>query len=367
MRVQLVDPAAFTPPYDHGLAAALARAGADVELVTSAYPYGRIPPVDGFERSERFLRRTRTAARPLRALEHAADMLRYRPHARAADVVHWQWLPIEPLDSLLMPPAARTVLTLHNVRRRGDGRVLGAVTRRLIDRADAVVVHTRDALEHLREWIDVDDEERLRVIPHGALDYLTRLPDERPLPPELAAVEKPVLLCFGSVRDYKGVDVMLRAFALLDADAAELWVVGKPDIALEPLRALAARAPGTVRFVDRFVEDAEVPAYFRRADLVVLPYRRIDQSGVLYTALAFGKPIVVSAVGGFRELAEDHGAAALVPPEDPAALADTVIELLGGPAARARLAERAAAAAAGPFSWDAIARSTLTLYEELTA
>ena len=75
-----------------------------------------------------------------------------------------------------------------------------------------------------------------------------------------------------------------------------------------------------MRFVERFVTDAELPAYFRRADVVALPYRSIDQSGVLYTALAFGKAMVLSDVGGFGELARDHGAAKLVPAGRPGAL-----------------------------------------------
>ncbi|MFN2616893.1 MAG: glycosyltransferase, partial [Thermoleophilaceae bacterium] len=85
----------------------------------------------------------------------------------------------------------------------------------------------------------------------------------------------------------------------------------------------------------------------------------------LYIGLAVAKPVVLSAVGGFREVAEDHGAGRLVPPGDPAALAAAMRELLDDPAKRAALSERAAAAAAGPFSWEGIARRTLGLYEEL--
>ena len=71
-----------------------------------------------------------------------------------------------------------------------------------------------------------------------------------------------------------------------------------------------------MRFVDRFVPDSQVPALMRRADVVTLPYRNIEQSGVLYTALAFGRPLVLSAIGGFPEVAE-LGAARTVPPADP--------------------------------------------------
>ena len=89
-----------------------------------------------------------------------------------------------------------------------------------------------------------------------------------------------------------------------------------------------------MRFVPRFVGDAELPAYFARADLVVLPYREIDQSGVLFTALAFGKPLLLSDVGGFPEVAAT-GAARTVPAGDAAALRARAAELLGD-RARAR-------------------------------
>jgi len=127
---------------------------------------------------------------------------------------------------------------------------------------------------------------------------------------------------------------------------------------------LARRAPGTVRFVPRFVADRELPAYFRRADLIALPHRDAEQSGVLYAGLAFGKPIVMSDVGGFGEVAA-HGAGRLVPPADPEALAAAINDLLADPAARERLTSAAREAASGPYSWDAVAEQTLALYREL--
>ena len=90
-------------------------------------------------------------------------------------------------------------------------------------------------------------------------------------------------------------------------------------------------------------------------------------SGVLFAGLAFGKPMVLSDVGGFRELVEEHGAGRLVAPGDPAALAQAIGELLSDPAERERLAERARAAAAGPYSWDSIAARTEAVYDEVLA
>jgi glycosyltransferase involved in cell wall biosynthesis len=161
------------------------------------------------------------------------------------------------------------------------------------------------------------------------------------------------------MRPYKGIDVLLDAWRGIEG--AELWIVGRPRMDIAPLQ---AKAPPGVRFVPHFVTDAQIPAYFRRADLAVLPYREIDQSGVLFTALAFGKPMVLTAVGGFPEIAAT-GAAELVSPGDPAALHLTLAELLRDDAKRASLAQHAAAAAAGPYSWDRAAQATLAAYRAL--
>jgi len=98
----------------------------------------------------------------------------------------------------------------------------------------------------------------------------------------------------------------------------------------------------------------------------VLPHREVDQSGVLNVALAFGKPILMTAIGGFEEVARDTGAGRLVAPEDPETLAGAIGELLADAGARERLGAAARAAAKGPNSWDEVARRTLELYEELT-
>jgi glycosyltransferase involved in cell wall biosynthesis len=366
MRVDVVDPSAYTPPYDHALCAGLARAGADVRLVTSRFAYGTVPRRPGYRVDERFYRRAvgRAGSR-LRAAaklaQHVPDMLAYRRAARSADVAHFQWLTVQPVDAHLLPRDRPLVLTAHDVlpreppvRRAG----LHAAQRRLYDRVDAVVVHSEHGRGRLVGELGVDPG-KVHVIPHGAFTHLLDLPGERPLPGELAAVAGPVVLCFGLLRPYKGVDVLLEAWRGIAG--AELWIVGMPRMDTAPLR---AAAPPGVRFLERYVDDAEIPALFRRADLVVLPYREIDQSGVLFTALAFGRPLVLTAVGGFPEVAAT-GAAELVPPGDAEALHGVLQRLLADDAARARLAAAAGEAARERYGWDAIARRHLDLYRRL--
>jgi glycosyltransferase involved in cell wall biosynthesis len=366
LKVQLVDPSAFTPPYDRALAAALARAGVEVELLTTRFLYGPVPPAEGYEVKECFYRRsaarglTATARLPFKALEHLADMARFR-RAAGADVVHYQWLTFPPLDVRLLPAPRPRVMTAHYILPPRPSRRQVASARRVFGAMDAVVAHSEHGAARLRDEVGLDPA-RVRVIPHGAFDYLTRLPEEMPLPAELAGAEGPVVLSFGLLRPYKGIESLLEAFRRLEG--AELWIVGNPRMDVGPLRQLAEAAPGRVRFVTRFVEDAEIPAIFRRADLVVLPYLDAEHSGVLYTGLAFGKPLVVSAVGGFPEVAA-AGVARLVPAGDVEALAAALAELTGEAGARAELAAAARRAAAGPFSWEEAARRTIELYGEL--
>ena len=369
MKVQLVDPSAFTPPYDRALAAALARAGAEVELLTTRFLYGPVPPAEGYRVEERFYRHSAargldaSARLPFKALEHVPDMLRFWRRAADADVVHYQWLTVPSLDARLLPPLRPRVMTAHYILPPRASRRQVRSARRVFGAMDAVVAHSEHSAERLRDEVSIDPA-KVHVIPHGAFDYLTQLPEEKPLPAELDGAEGPVILSFGLLRPYKGLENLLDAFGQLNDSSAELWIVGNPRMDVERLRRQAVEVGGRVRFVTRFVDESEIPAIFRRADLVVLPYLDAEHSGVLYTGLAFGKPLVLSAVGGFPEVAET-GAARLVSPGDTDALAATLSELVADEAARAELAANATRAAAGPFSWDEAARLTLDLYREL--
>ncbi len=385
MRIHVVNPSAYTPPYDHALCRALGYAGADVELYTSRFAYGAVPPAEEYVRREWFYRlghrgsvvgRRSRARIALKLVEHVPDMVRYRRAARAAEIVHFQWLTVQPLDVHLLPRRRSTslgvrpklVLTAHDVMPREPRAGQLRAQQRLYERFDAIVVHSEHGRARLVSELGVDPE-LVHVIPHGAFMHLAEGPAG---PPPHEAVG-PVALCFGLIRPYKGIDVLLEAWRGVDSegigiDGAELWIAGMPRGDLSTLlgggpRSLAANG---VRLNARFIPDSELPGYFRRADLVVLPYLQADQSGVLFTALAFGKPLLLSDVGGFPEIAAT-GAALTVPAGDPAALRVALRELLGDPGALEEMAACARAAAAGPYSWEAVARAHMELYGRLLA
>lgn len=342
MRISVVDPAAYTPPYDRALCAALAAEGLEVELLTRPFRHGETPEATtGY-----VVREDLFGAARVHPLRMAALARRAR-----GEVLHFQWLPLQELDQWLLPRRRPTLLTAHDVLPREPRRFQVAAQRRLYARVDAVVAHTEHSRTRLVE-LGVPPE-KVHRIPHGAFTHLAGVAPARPV--ELPEPARPVVLLFGLLRPYKGLDVLLEAWRGELADDAELWVVGAPRMALPPL-------PPGVRLLPRFVTEAEAAWCFARADIVTLPYSEIEGSGVLFTALGLGKATLVSDVGGFSELAE---AVAHVPSGDPTALRAELTRLLGDPAARGDLERAAARAAATTFAWGPIARAHRALYADL--
>ena len=345
MRVDLLDPPAYSPPYDAALAAALTRAGAEVRLITSRFAYGEVPAPQGYRREEFFYRRAvGPAGSRLRAatkrLQHAPDLRRYARRPDPPDVIHIQWS--TQLDARRLPHRP-TVLTVHDPH--------GAAG---LTRADAVIVHTAYAKDQLlRGHLAGLDPQRLHVIHHGPLE----LAAPGPLPPELGAPRGPVVLCFGLIRPYKGIETLLAAWRRVSG--GELWIVGRPmyDIAI----------PAGVGYVPRYVTPSEQSALFTAADIVVLPYlesERFGFSGVLATALAAAKATVVSELGGFFEPIA-AGAVRPVTPGDAPRLAEVLQELIDHPEERIHLGAAASQAAENLYSWDAAAAQTLQIYRGL--
>jgi glycosyltransferase involved in cell wall biosynthesis len=196
---------------------------------------------------------------------------------------------------------------------------------------------------------------KVHVIHHGAF---APTGGAGVLPAEITDDGRPVVLLFGLLRPYKGLDTLLAAWPGLSG--AQLWIVGRPMMALP-------RMPDGATLVPRFVSDEEAQTLILRADVVVLPYtqtERFDMSGVLAAALGAGRATVLSDIGGFSEVAAT-GAARLVPPGDSDALGHALAELVSDPQRRARLEAAALAAARGPYSWEEAARATLALYERV--
>ena len=363
MRIALVDPLAYTPPYDHSLASALAARGHDVTLLTGPFLHGGVPAPVGYEREEVFLplsgrlfrRSPRSPLRlPVKALEYGPSSRRLvkRVDSLDPDVVHVQWLPRPELDLRWLRRIASahpTVLTAHDVvPRRPRARaawteVLGTVTR--------VVVHSRRAVDDLAQ-LGVG-RERIARIAHPVFEG-------EQLPPATGRT----LLFFGLIRDYKGLDVLIAALAQMPE--TRLVVAGDPVDSVASVRELAQSIGVDDRIEWRldFIADNEVKELMSQAAAVVLPYRRLDSSGVLATAIGYRRAVVVSDVGSLGEIVQEFAAGEVVPPGDADALAAACLRLLEPD--RLAAASRGAAQAAQTLTWAAAAAEHEQLYQAVS-
>ena len=351
VRVLLADPPAFTPPYDHELAAALARAGADVELVTSRFRFGAAPEPDGYRRRELFYPLSsrvfgRSPLRlPLKVAEHPLGLASLR--RLRADVLHVQWLPAPELDAFLFHPHLPSVFTAHDLLPRRTAHRT-ELWRRIFARFARIVVHSENGREALAE-LGVA-RERLRVIPHPVFPSEPRRQDDGR-----------TVLAFGMIRPYKGLGDAIEA--VRRAGGARLIVAGDP---LEPVEPYRAAANGVeVEWRLGYLAQPEIDRAFADATVAVFPYRpELDQSGALLRALGAGVPAVAYDVGGIAEPVRRFGAGRVVPAGDVAGLAEAVHELLSSPEALER-AREGARRAREELTWDAAAAAHLALYEEI--
>jgi glycosyltransferase involved in cell wall biosynthesis len=345
VRVVVADPPAFTPWYDHELASALARAGTDVELLTSRFRFGSVLAPDGYAcdtglypLSSRIFKRSRLRL-PLKGVEHLGVLRSL--HGVDADVLHIQWLAFPQLD-VHMRLRSPSVFTAHDLlpRRTASKHDLW---RRLLHRFDRVVVHSTRGREALAE-LGLD----ATVIPHPVYPSSAQRADDGR-----------TLLALGVVRPYKGLADAIEATRRLPD--ARLLVAGDPAMPLDGLRD-AERVEWRLGFLSQ----GELDRALGDATIAVFPYRaELDQSGALLQALGAGVPAVVYDVGGLAEPIRVFGAGRVVPAGDVEALTAAVRSLLESPAELAA-ARSGAERARGELTWDAAAAAHLALYRTLT-
>jgi glycosyltransferase involved in cell wall biosynthesis len=252
-----------------------------------------------------------------------------RDAAADADLLHAHWLPAGWV-------AARTdkpfVVTLHGTDVILAERV-PAFARSVLRRARVVIGVSTAIADAARGF----GAQEVRVIPNG-ID----------LPPDPGIEgEPPHVLYAGRLSKEKGVLELVRA-----AQGLPLVVVGDG-----PLRKRVPQARG-------FVAREELEREYARAAVVACPSRREGFGVTCLEAMAYGKPVVASAVGGLRDLVVDGETGLLVPPRDPAALRAALERLLGDRELRLRLGAAARERARERFSWDRVVDATLQAYAD---
>ena len=243
----------------------------------------------------------------------------------------------------------RCLLLCINVYDHEDSPLKKLLTRYILRRGDLLIVHSEQEREELRK-IAPSTPLRKQLLPIFSYPV-------PPLPRETEPRRTLNLLFFGFVRSYKGLDLLLRAVALVTEFDLHLSVVGEfwdgREEYLRQIRELGITDRVTV--VDGYVTDDAMADSFGRADVVVLPYRASKTSGVIATAYGFGRPVLATDVGGFSEVVKDGYTGKLVEASDPRAMADGIRWFCNN--REINFTENIASFVAEQMSWEALVKT----------
>lgn len=358
--------------YDFSLCRSIVRAGAQATLYTcdeTAVATDESFPVrltyrsiygtgNGWMRGLRFLRGS------LQALPGA----RWGGHQLA----HFHFFHVGPLElfnvMLARLVGLRVVITAHDVEALKDGLSIPLFVRWVYEAAHRIIAHSHIARRELIQELNVADT-KIDVIPHG--NYVASVPED--LTQAKARMHfgftsgQRVLLFFGQIKDVKGLDVLLEGFALARAKDVSLHLliggrVWKTDFAKYQD---AIDKHGLTPFCTlhiRYIPDEEVAYFYRCADLVVLPYLRIYQSGVVLLAMSYGNPVLVSDIEGMLEAVEDEQTGFVFRSRDPGHLAKRLNEIFATPGHAAAVARAGHQTVTVRNDWGNLGKQTLACY-----
>jgi glycosyltransferase involved in cell wall biosynthesis len=295
------------------------------------------------------------------------------------DVVHLQWpIPLCDLIALqvlrLMSKAA-LVFTAHNVVPHEARPGETAVLRRLCASAAAVITHGQSLRSAAIDRYHLEPR-RVHAINMGVHDaaFDTSQPSQMVARQRLSLPPgAPVVLFFGYIRPYKSLELLLEAFSTVhqQLSAARLMIVGRVEHdafhgQLDVPRMVRQHGLAEATLLElRYVALDEITTFYRAADIVVLPYTHGSQSGVIQLAFAHERPVIVSATGSLAEVVEDGRTGYVVAPGDGVALASRLVETLADRARLEWMGREARRVAIERFSWDASARATIGVYQDV--
>ncbi len=300
-------------------------------------------------------------------------------------IIHFQWLDRFILvDRVLLPVLARlcrhkVVLTVHNInaaKRDDRDNLFNRTSLRILYRtAHLLIVHTPQSKIELLKEFNVK-ESKISVVKHGMNNRVTRKGITSAQSRDIlktGATEK-VVLFFGNIDHYKGLDLLIESLNFLSNDFLadfRLLIAGNSKIA-EYTNSIVEKIDKS-GFKDKishrigYIPDQEVEQYFMAADCILLPYRNIYQSGVIFMAYAFGLPVIVTDIGNFRNDISEGETGFLIPSNKPEDLSKAMEAYFCSdlyknlPETREQIKEWAWK----NYSWDSIGAETRKLYKSL--
>lgn len=278
-----------------------------------------------------------------------------------------------PLLLILRLLASPVVYSAHDLQPRHRPWFPRWFLRLLLRIPDMIIAHSQHVASCLRSEFRLPAE-RLAVVPHGEYLFLAETVSS-PHPPDAACKSpeagEPCILFFGYILPQKGLADLLEAFRIVTnvIPTARLCIAGQPAEDFAPYQAQieSLTLQDHVELHLGYVPLEAMGQFFRAARVIALPYRSASQSGVLFGAYAFGRPVVATRCGGLAEYVRHGRTGLLVPVADPQALASALIDLLSDPERCSRMGEEARVWSQTEFSWSRIASLTGESYARVSA
>lgn len=382
--VVMLDPGNFTPYYLGSLCASLDELGVRTRVIASPPLFEPVAAAGRYQvdclffplltgRLQPFFRRRTRLRQAIKALSYPAGLWRTWRALRgiAPGVLHLHWALFPLLDAKLVRALKakrwRIVYTIHDPLPGPERRMAYRRWQQLLSLSDALIVHTAQLARELASAYP-EAAPRVHVIPHGGSSQpLPSVGDQARARQSLGLeTGRPVLLFFGMIKPYKGLEYLLAAMPQVLSAVPEvlLIIAGEPLMLLRPFEEQIDRLHlrDSVLLRPAFIPQREVPLYFEAADLLVAPYLEVGASGVVTMAQSYGRPAVVTRVGGLPEFIEPDACGFVVPPRSADALAGAICQALADPQRLSEMGQRAWRRIAREHDWSDVARQTAKLY-----
>lgn len=339
-----IDAASLTPYYNLAICEALAEAGQHVHYVTSNYLYDQNLPFSNLYTKEyayfrgldrQWLLRHSQLRKLLRGLSYPLDhrLVLKKLDQQHPDIVHLQWSRLPKFDLHFIRQIKKlgipVVHTIHNVKSSFASEKSIVQLGDVYAQADKLLLHAEANRRDFLALYPHLAKEKTAILPH--VNIHAEYPQTSVNKSDLRQVFKLptdsfVILFFGIIRQYKGLGLLLEAFqkAHQANPNIRLLIAGKAERHQDLLDVERSRQTDGVLVDERFIPSEDIWKYFFVADVAVLPYRAITQSGALIQALSFAKPVIVTDVGAFPESVDSNGW--IVPRDDAVALEGAIVE-----------------------------------------
>jgi len=220
------------------------------------------------------------------------------------------WMPffapsLGKISSIVKKNGIKVIGLLHNVIAHEKKFYDKAFTKYFFNKCDGFVILNTNSEKALKGIIP---NAKCNIQPHPLYDHYGTKMDWREARIKLGIIkDKKVVLYFGFIRNYKGLDLLIKAFGVLD-DTYELLIAGEAYGDFSGYEKLIEQAGigKRVKLHIRYIEEKEIPVFFSAADVCVLPYRTATQSGIIGMAYHFNLPVIATNVGGLAEMIEDE-------------------------------------------------------------